>query len=1110
MTVQLSRLITSAEIDASKYKAGADQKVAADRAMVASAQAVGQAASATDTKISQSGDALARLSRQYVEGFSAQQRFEAGLGSLNRGLSTGKISLEQAQTILVGMNQKLGLSANASELAARGQTQLAAAVGAANAQIQGQALAAEKSIATAKRLQAANANVAGGARSFASPNAFSTANIAAQFQDIGITAAMGQSPLQIALQQGTQLSAVLGPMGAAGAAKALGSALLSVVSPASLITLALVGGTAAAVQYFMKGREGTKTLDAALKAHEAQVKLIEEGWGKATIAEQKYGKRSASAASFGFEMSTTELRAQLRKQVPDVLSSIASATSENLGDIGGARAFRNTALFKLLSAEIGDLVEKAKNGQPDIIGLTQRIEELGDAATNQGIRNLADDIANAIRPVEELARRVLEANKRLEELRRNVGPGGLPLRGGALSTEDMGAFDQFNAAERVSADRRRQASEAQLQGIYARSPEERAAAARAAAAAQYNNDESAAARRDRIETAGKLALAEANHTLAEAQKSRANSLDQTLAAQQLDLTLIGKTAGETARLRMEFEQIAQVREDAARNGIAADENEIARIKEKAAAYGRFADEIARANLARDLGFERDQLFRSPQDQQIASRLQGAGLAVDLNSPAAQQMRDIAKFADAKGLAAGFLTDFKSEMLRSGGDIGEALGNSILNALTKSMDDQLGRIFDSLATWFASAITGQQPSGAAAFGTVGGFASMLGVGANDNYAPGAVTRSPLAALGAAGGSALSMVGNYKAGVDARLTDILDTAAKQFPGYKVDAFSGFRPGDSRFHGKGLATDVNLTDLATGKSLANYQNASTFRTYEQFAQTAREVQLAKYPKLSDQFRWGGYFGGPKGKYGAMDQMHFDLGGGRLGMGGGSWERGLNASQRAMFPGVESFGMDAVANKASAAIDKMSTNAISASENLGGLGSSVTSAADALTGGIGGKGGLVSILDSLKPENFQANTSLSAILGYGGGAAAPAGGGGGGIFSALLGFIPKLFGFADGTDFAPGGLARINEKGGEIIDLPRGSRVIPHDVSMRMAANGNRSTQQSKIDLHVNVIGGSGDEHIRKLAQQGAQEAIGQYHEGQTRGGFGDVQRRYASQKG
>lgn len=40
-----------------------------------------------------------------------------------------------------------------------------------------------------------------------------------------------------------------------------------------------------------------------------------------------------------------------------------------------------------------------------------------------------------------------------------------------------------------------------------------------------------------------------------------------------------------------------------------------------------------------------------------------------------------------------------------------------------------------------------------------------------------------------------------------------------------------------------------------------------------------------------------------------------------------------------------------------------------------------------------------------------------------------------------------AGGTDFWRGGLTRVNERGGEIIDLPRGSRVYPHDESIDMA---------------------------------------------------------------
>jgi hypothetical protein len=45
--------------------------------------------------------------------------------------------------------------------------------------------------------------------------------------------------------------------------------------------------------------------------------------------------------------------------------------------------------------------------------------------------------------------------------------------------------------------------------------------------------------------------------------------------------------------------------------------------------------------------------------------------------------------------------------------------------------------------------------------------------------------------------------------------------------------------------------------------------------------------------------------------------------------------------------------------------------------------------------------------------------------------------ITSALSGAIPK---FATGTDFAPGGLALVGERGPELVNLPRGSQVIPN----------------------------------------------------------------------
>ena len=77
-------------------------------------------------------------------------------------------------------------------------------------------------------------------------------NLAAQFNDIGVMMAAGQNPLIMAIQQGTQISQVLGPMGAGGAVKSLGAAFVSMINPVSLGTIAIIAGGAALVQWGIK------------------------------------------------------------------------------------------------------------------------------------------------------------------------------------------------------------------------------------------------------------------------------------------------------------------------------------------------------------------------------------------------------------------------------------------------------------------------------------------------------------------------------------------------------------------------------------------------------------------------------------------------------------------------------------------------------------------------------------------------------------------------------------------------------------------------------------------------------------------------------------------
>ncbi|MFN7883582.1 MAG: phage tail length tape measure family protein, partial [bacterium] len=93
-----------------------------------------------------------------------------------------------------------------------------------------------------------------------------TGNIAAQFQDIGVQLAGGQSPFLIALQQGTQLTGVFNQMG--GGIRQVGPALIgafsSLLNPLSLATIGVIAFGGAIFQWFTGSEEKAKSLEEAV------------------------------------------------------------------------------------------------------------------------------------------------------------------------------------------------------------------------------------------------------------------------------------------------------------------------------------------------------------------------------------------------------------------------------------------------------------------------------------------------------------------------------------------------------------------------------------------------------------------------------------------------------------------------------------------------------------------------------------------------------------------------------------------------------------------------------------------------------------------------------
>lgn len=115
----------------------------------------------------------------------------------------------------------------------------------------------------------------------------------------------------------------------------------------------------------------------------------------------------------------------------------------------------------------------------------------------------------------------------------------------------------------------------------------------------------------------------------------------------------------------------------------------------------------------------------------------------------------------------------------------------------------------------------------------------------------------------------------------------------------------------------------------------------------------------------------------------------------------------------------------------------------------STITGIVDSVLSGI--KANINSVIDGINSIQFTVPDFIPGI--------------GGQTFEGLN--IPK---FARGTENFTGGPAIINEQGGEIVDLPSGTRVIPHDKSIQTAYAQGRQDNQSNsnnFNFSINIYG-------------------------------------------
>ena len=138
------------------------------------------------------------------------------------------------------------------------------------------------------------------------------------------------------------------------------------------------------------------------------------------------------------------------------------------------------------------------------------------------------------------------------------------------------------------------------------------------------------------------------------------------------------------------------------------------------------------------------------------------------------------------------------------------------------------------------------------------------------------------------------------------------------------------------------------------------------------------------------------------------------------------------------------------------------------------------ALRGAKGVKSALAEMLEQLVRLGIQMEFMqplVEGLFGQQGTKLSGSNGSGSGLISGIIKAIPA---FAEGTSSSPGGAALVGEHGPEIVNLPKGTNVIPNAPSMAAM----RSSGGGNIYLHssIDLTGANGDAAIQEAAMRGA----------------------------
>lgn len=239
-------------------------------------------------------------------------------------------------------------------------------------------------------------------------------NLSYQLTDIGVQLAGGQSPFLIMMQQGSQVSQILGNRGLGSLLPALASGIGSLINPTTLAMGALTAAGYAGYYAFTSIVPEVETVSEVIERHAGLVGRLKDRYGEAAAGAKGYAATSAAV-----------LAAEVASARSDYEKAIKSASGDILGDLLSRPASEfgpSTPLYGEMAKSINDLRESLKAGTPDL-------RAFRDAWARMEVSPYATEAQRELaKEIREMSSAGAEADQKLRELPKTLGEIGSAAR----------------------------------------------------------------------------------------------------------------------------------------------------------------------------------------------------------------------------------------------------------------------------------------------------------------------------------------------------------------------------------------------------------------------------------------------------------------------------------------------------------------------------------------------------------------------------------------------------------------------------------------------------------------------------------------------------------